>query len=612
MPIGRFLQGAALGAAAGARVPGLPWGWAIGAALGGLSALLQPDREEIGTSAPATRSTLRTSSTDAPWIVGRARTGGVLVFAHSSGPDLHLAITIGEGVHEGIERVWFDGVQVPFVKTARDGGGMRLTPESATGYRGSWAMAEYFAADGAGGDSLRTAAPGLWTDAHRLQGVSWVHVWLRQPGPVNDFHRDLAERGQPFVSSSRRWESVPEIEFQVQGIKISWPGQNTPVWTESAAAVRYWWLRSRREIPVDDIEDASVKTAHTVANHRLVLPVALGSGGYSPEDRRYTVNGVIRAGDAPDAVEREMDFAWQGQVVESRGRFVFKPGEAPGTPTVTIDDSALSAFITSRVSPPLDDRVNALSCTLAQSREHDYQKLDIPAYSPPGSSARDGAVFSADLGIRSLVTSPIAASRLMAVQLRRAQARVWVFDLRPNITILPVLRAGATAMLSSETYAITETVVAVDAVEVLTDSSIRVTLREEAAATYRDTFVQPPRKGGDLAGAETITVGPDGFPGILTDVAEWPRGPDGKPMLIPDHALSATPNEAWRGELSGGGVEWPFKHPASGSQYQTEAIDAGGNYEAVAVQLVWFTPTDVPATQRQLPSEITVETGVLV
>ena len=219
----------------------------LGALVGGglslVSALLTP-RPDIGSLRGNITNTLRVAVSPARWIVGRARVGGVLVFYAE--PDvkrngnLLLALVVSEGPCEEIERIWIDGNEIEFERTEGKLLPVRTIPEDEEDeenreYRGKIEFVEYFKADGTQGYGLRNfprLTPGSWTEEHRLRGKSWILINLIQPnyGKKRD---------------KRFWSKVPEVNFLVKGLRITWPGQATPAWTDSAAAIRYWWLTER-------------------------------------------------------------------------------------------------------------------------------------------------------------------------------------------------------------------------------------------------------------------------------------------------------------------------------------------------------------------------------
>ena len=462
----------------------------ISAALGGLRALLAPKPpkfEGLGASRPDTRSTVFSAVEPARWITGRARVGGLLAFWHErdgsgGAKDLHIAVVLCEGACDAIEAMWVDGKRVSITRAARAAGLGHLVQPSGGRYRGKLKVYEYFAANGQQGDTLRAAAPGVWTANHRLEGLSWVHVHLTQPPYGND-------------ADKRVWARFPKLEFLVRGIKVTWPGQPTPVWTESAAALRYWWLRERRGVPDTAIDAASVMAAHTLCTQVIHLPLPADYTDFSNRSTRYAINGVVRADDDPVLVEAEMDYAWQGFAVEADGVYVFKPGaERVISRTITPDDIIEIKGVSP--APALQARINAATVSIAQSREHDWLELSLPELTDQPALDRDGERLAQDLGTRAFLADPIAAGRLLAIALRRARASAtFTYRVRPGhgfefLTLQPT----DWVTLTDPEHGLDDFQAMVTRVVVNEDWSVELDCVEQPAGVYADTLLLPSLK----------------------------------------------------------------------------------------------------------------------
>ena len=357
---------------------------------------------------------VRASVLPARWILGRARVGGMLAFYYEGdrlenyGPmTLNMAVVLSEGSLDAIERVWVDGVEAKIESRTPDHDGVHLNFEER--WAGRIAVWEYFAADGTGGESLRRVSS-LWSAQHKLAGKSWVHVRLIQ----NNYDKGDIE--------DRFWTHIPEINFQVRGLKLTWPGQTVPVWTESAAAIRYWWLTERCGVDAAQIDTASVLAAHRLCSERVqfTLPDAYSEAGYDGASSRYPINGVLLATDTPESTAAEFDFCWQGSVVEANARLYFRPGaDRPVKGTLTQRDILRVEAV--QVAPILQERINAVSMAIHQSSARDWQAQDLPlqhAVDEGGNFLRvtrdAGYELWEDLGTRRFVSDPLvggAASR---------------------------------------------------------------------------------------------------------------------------------------------------------------------------------------------------------
>ena len=250
---------AAAGTAVGAIVAGQALTWAaIGVAAAGafistgISYLLaEKPKAPVGSGNRTARAMLRQAVVPARYVLGEARTGGWLFFAgvhDKEGHRLDLAIGISEGDIEDITAFYADGERIPVgtpTRTTTSAGGRVVIYPGAMGEESSpgagdavdytdrfeavcyldSSTPEFAAANGA---NLTRTSGGVWK-ATDVVPIAWVHLRLTQgfadPGGV----------GGPWRSARIPWE------FQVKGMRITWPGQTTPKWTDDAAAIRYWY-----------------------------------------------------------------------------------------------------------------------------------------------------------------------------------------------------------------------------------------------------------------------------------------------------------------------------------------------------------------------------------
>ena len=416
MPATVAIAAAVSGAAgaAGAALTGAAVGAAFlssalsGAFAAGVNYLMRPDDpDEAATPESEIRQTVRSPISPARWILGRARVGGVLVYATEDKDDpatLWMVQALGEGPMDSIERIWFGDEEVEVTRSAAG----VVTPVDGDRYHGAVTIWEVFAGDGAvdgaGPTALRTASDGEWSSAEKGEGVAYVIVRLRQS------------------SSERLFTGIPTVNYLVKGMKITWPGQTTPTWSENAAALRYWFMRTRRGIPASAFDEASVTDAIAVCDQ--TVQVSRPSNAYADwpaSEPRYTVNGVIKSGDSAETIERGMDWAWQGWAVEFDGTFHFRPGVDRNS-VANILDSDILAVTGCTTCPALQDRMNAATMTLRQSNRHDWLEYAVPEVSDAEAVARDGSRMARDLGPRMFIASPSAADRMLRIFLRRHRA----------------------------------------------------------------------------------------------------------------------------------------------------------------------------------------------
>ena len=352
-----------------------------------------------------------------------------------------------------------------------------------------------------------------WTAEHKLNGVSWVYVELTQP----DYGQDLQKR---------LFTKLPNLEFLVDGVKITYPHPAPPEdsppglmkteSSENAAAVRYWWETARRgrdaaEINVEEFRDA-YNACEQMVDVSAGLPASHAEFSSFANAKRYTINGVISAGDDVSSVEDQMDAAWAGEVIEVGGKLRFRPGVMrPTTAELNLDHRLADKDI---IEPPsvrpwaaLQQRVNAIDAEIAQSAAHEWTRLSLPKYRDQAAFERDGQERGGSIKL-AYVTNPIAAGRLQAVNLRRARE-----SLRMEVAVTPgenferlsLIPTDVVAVTSSE-YGFANKRMEIERVAVREDWSVALTLREVLDGTYDNTLVLPKLKPRAISLPDERTV----------------------------------------------------------------------------------------------------------
>ena len=434
MPVSIIIAGAI--GAAGAAIAGtsILIGFAVNAGLAAAATLLAPKPPTFGNldgltgldpASIDTRSTVTAAVEGARWILGRARTGGSLKYYEEvdfeppedseetavAGGDVWMAVALSEGACDDIEAVWIDGEEVNFTASGNALSIGTQKSDTSVDYAGKATVYKYLAADGSQGAEIRAACPGF-TAAHRFIGVSWMAIHLHQPG-YDD-------------ADGRFWARPPIIEVLVKGLRITWPGQSVPAWTENAAALRYWLETTRGGLDPAAVDRTAFDQAYAVCNVNTVIGSPDLPSGYTTTSLRYEVNGIVTAEMDFAAVRREFDMCWQGWAVEAGGMLYFTPGADRATVGAIIEDDTLEIGEV-RPAPALQARNNAISMTLTQSRDNNYQPFDVPeTVDNPALQRDDSFYLPQDGGRRFLVNTPVTALRLQSIMLRR---------LRPSLTM---------------------------------------------------------------------------------------------------------------------------------------------------------------------------------
>ena len=388
--------------------------------------------------------------------------------------SFYCAQVLSEGACEGIEEIWLDGEQLTVTKTTENGHSVYKAP--------GFELHEYFKADGSEGkESFDAAAAGnpdlSWSAAEVSgEGLSWVYFKLTQ----NDYGRDI---------DSRRYNGIPTIEYVVKGIKVS-AGRDpsgAKSYTENAAIIRKWWLTERRGVDFNRINKTYYRAAVTRCNTTIDISnlTNFDSSAMQTDLVRYTINTLIHSGDDVTRIEQDMNFAWDGAVVEWDGELLFRPG---GTRSSVKSIVGADIVEEPRYRPGTTLNTNRYLCELPQSEWHDYLPYSI-LVDDTGRQDYDGSVQTLNLGSTSMVTNPAQAANLLRSVARRARASSSVeLVLMPgdnfeNVSLIP----GDRVTLNLPEIAINDQDFMVLSSKVLPGWAIRLNLTEWGSDWFDDS-----------------------------------------------------------------------------------------------------------------------------
>lgn len=496
--------------------------------------------------AEAVRQTIRKGITPQRWVLGRRMIGGQLIYPgvrnEGSNQVARFAFSLCNGPSDALEAVRVRGDLVRLVK--QSGSALHL-PVSSSPYRGKLEVYFYAKADGTEGSEMRTepafpagsefstsdtgpwgstfdaqtnfyryANPNYdpnsedeqnrmqmfvdnfatdlptWTVAHKVNGKTWAYV--RYIHPEYDDVKD------------RFWTSWPSPEFLVRGLKITWPGQDTPTWTRNAAAIYYWWLTVRRGFAADRIDTTAFRSAFTLCEEDVAveLPQRYIDQGFNATSKRYAVDAVIESGQDVERIEEDLDAAMAGGVAEKNGLLQIRPGR-DYTSSFTLDDSWLAKDAIPVVNSvrPLQERVNAIDCEILQSSQHEWTRFSVGRFTDSDSEERDGQT-RANRIVLSYVADPIAAARIQAILLRRnRESRTVTARFRPGdqYELLENIAPGDVVTWGSAAYGLAADTYNVILVRYHLSGEVTLNLSQEIAGTFDDTLVLPELKPVNIA-----------------------------------------------------------------------------------------------------------------
>ena len=334
-----------------------------------------------------------------------------------------------------------------------------------------------------------TALP-AWTVDHQLNGLSWVLARFHQPA-VTD-------------ADDRVFNRVPEIEFVMKGMKVTFPNPDTSTdetarvtqWTDNAAAIRWWWLVTRRGVAESMLDVPSFRSAYARCEKEVTVVLPSQFSAYQSTSRRYTANGIVESGESVPEIEAQLDLCWQGFVVEVGDKLFFRPGVpvADRVTHATITDDDITRTVQITPYPPLQERVNVITGSLRQSSVQDYDAMDLVPFEDTAQAALDRQERSLAVEYR-FVSEPITGGRLMAIHAKRLRERKSL-----TITVMPgdnferhTMRPfDVVPLIHKEAGYNVATNMQIDQVIKNDDESLTLALRVIGIDTYKDSLHLPP------------------------------------------------------------------------------------------------------------------------
>ena len=490
------------------------------------------------------------------YIFGRARVRGMPVWTRDARPDkdhtdLHQAIILGEGPMEEIEKVWVGAREVSFNRTVNSTTGIATLTGTGEWSGRFWAY-EHFKADGTqllSNDPAisldyevqdkgfkKGATPIQWTDQHKLNGISWVHFHARSV---------VGKRAKPKTQDQKVWKRYPrELEFQVKGLKITWPGQTTPIWTDNPANWLYWFWKNRvgmedADINITAYEAARSKCDESITYTAAQIPDTWKDAGYTRTTNRYSCNGVYLETDDTETIERQIVRSMAGRVVDYNGEtYMFAGARRTPVATLTAPEDLVERFATFSPGVSLQQRGNHFQMQLSQSAQDDYTPEPLADYVDTYAFERDQHWYDTDFGQARFINDKIQGARILSIMAREVARSTASYGYRvtpgdnferytwkPSDHLLLVdpdlgIQPGA----SQE--------VVIDKISYDTDGSLIVEVTEYDPITHDDTLVLPPLSArtidwgvlGDIPEPTGVSVGvrlrqqPDGPTIVLLHV----------------------------------------------------------------------------------------------
>ncbi|TZG23963.1 phage tail protein, partial [Sphingomonas montanisoli] len=403
------------------------------------------------TAKNGTPTIYRQTIADSNIVYGRRRVGGLLAFFHARrvGDDYFRYFVIavaGHRVH-GVLR-WFLGDDE--VSVAENG----LVTSGV--YAGkAWLWFERGMSDAEAHDLFVAECDGKWTVHHRGRGIAKIYAKFS----LTD---DIVQAGMPNITC--------EIEGKDD---IHDPRTDSSGYANNAALVFYDWMKLPREeggfgAYSDEIPDDSwIAAQANVCDEE----VELIEGGF---EKRYTIDGLIVTGAAPDQVRDALVINCAGTFSNIGGEFFMRPGYwVPASAHLSEGD--LAGPITVSAFTSGNEIANEVQGTYVEPAAN-YQAAPFKTQAQPLADPRQ---MDLDLAF---VTSRSRATRIGRIMLRRALSEktvAWPM----NVAGLAV-QAMDTVQLDTPRYGLANYAWTVSSWKMSQDFGVVLALREESPEVY--------------------------------------------------------------------------------------------------------------------------------
>jgi len=355
----------------------------------------KPSSPSLDTSGLNNTITVKSATAPRQLIYGRVRTGGVLVYAETSGTNneyLNLVVALAGHEVESIDDIYFDDVVVP------------LSGNAATGTYASyaWVYKHLGTTSQTVDTDLQSAVTSAkWSNDHRLRGIAYIYVKLK-------FNQNLFPGGIPNISAIVKGRKVYDTRDTTTGWSANW-----------ALCVRDYLTLSGIGLGASssEIDTTECSAAANVADEDVVLADA-------STEKRYTINGVIDLSETPSSIINKLCSAGAGTVLYVGGKWVIRAG-AYQTPTITFTEDDFRGSMSVQTKLSRREIFNGVKGVYV-SEDNQWQPADFPQIVNSTYTSEDGGErIWRDVELP-FTTSNATAQRLAKIELERIRQQIVV------------------------------------------------------------------------------------------------------------------------------------------------------------------------------------------
>jgi len=350
------------------------------------------------SSSRGTLVNARDAVAPADFVYGEVRKGGIITFYESNGDEnkyLHQVIVVAAHEVEEIGDIYINdqvatwSASTGLISTAGSG-------DAQTDWGGKIRIRKHLGDQTTADSELvnETSAPSTFI------GKELAYLYVRY-----EYDQDVFANGLPLIT------------VKVKGKKVYDPRNQTTAYSNNAALCIRDFIKSTYGLGDSAIDEVSFAAAANESDES----VSLAEGG---TEKRFTINGVVRASESIGSVLGNMSTACAGTIFWGSGYWKLKVGTytAP-TKTLTLDDLRGPINLQTRVS--IRDNFNAVRGTFNDSAQN-YITADYPETTSPTFTAEDhGEEVALDLPLP-FTTSASAAQRIAKLTLFRGREQMTI------------------------------------------------------------------------------------------------------------------------------------------------------------------------------------------
>lgn len=407
---------------------------------------------QLITGNPSVKPGLRTTTQRVTkrayrWVLGTARVKGLPIFSRDVDPpgseytDLWQVILLSEGSISRIREVYIGGEKVTFDRSGEDGsaklvGNGKWLHENGNILFEAW---ERFGADGTIQFPTGPDAPDLtdkvggvfpdgqpaiqWDEEHTGFGFSAVIIHLRSK---------VGRRSEPQPVGKKVWRTFPNnLEFVVDGCKLTWPGNSTPTFTRNPMHHIGWILENRAQID-QTVHIPTFNHSVRVCDEDVTytddqLPPEYQAAGYDKTTKRYESGCIMEAG-TEEETYKQLLLACAGRADIAGGLLYLRAGEPPdftNAPLLRVPEDTVKQFPSFIPGLPEEERVNIITSRLQQDENNNWTPQSMRDIEDGPAMERDRKRYPHDMGELKCVQNKIQAARIgtiLARQLARGTA----------------------------------------------------------------------------------------------------------------------------------------------------------------------------------------------